>query len=105
MSRIIVLSLGLMLSLSAFAQNLDGFNNRFSLVRNADGKVTSIKLKKLVSKFSIMPFIEQIKNDLLSDQSTFMALSEADKEAHIDSMLMDIGIDPYSKDNAEESAK
>ena len=86
MSRIITLSFGLLLSLTAFAQDLsiEGFNNRFSLVRNAEGKVTVIKSKKVVSMFSIKPFIEQIKNDLKSEQNSFNSLSGADKEAEID---------------------
>lgn len=107
MSRIITLSFGLLLSLTAFAQDLsiEGFNNRFSLVRNAEGKVTVIKSKKVVSMFSIKPFIEQIKNDLKSEQNSFNSLSGADKEAEIDGMLSDMGMDPYAKDQGSEEAR
>lgn len=107
MSRLITLSIGLLLSFSAFAQDLsiDGFNNRFSLVRNTEGKVTVVKLKKATTKFSIMPFIEQIKQDLKDEQASFTGLMDADKEAEIDGMLSDMGLDPYAKDNGAEEAR
>jgi hypothetical protein len=107
MSRLITLSFGLLLSLTAFAQDMsiDGFNNRFSLVRNAEGKVTVVKLKKATTKFSIMPFIEQIKQDLKDEQASFNGLTGTDKEAEIDGMLADMGLDPYAKDQGAEEAR
>src|SRR5690606_33212047 len=107
MSRIILLSLGLLLSLSAFAQDLSlqGFKERFTLVRNGEGKVTVIKLKKAVTKFTIKPFLEQIKADLQAEQDSFAALSAYDKEEEIDGMLMDMGLDPYAKGNGSDEAK
>lgn len=107
MSRLITLSFGLLLSLTAFAQDMsiDGFNNRFSLVRNAEGKVTVVKLKKATTKFSIMPFIEQIKQDLKDEQASFNGLTGDDKEAEIDGMLADMGLDPYAKDQGAEEAR
>lgn len=107
MSRLIILSLGLMLSFSAFAQELaiQGFEKRFNLVRDNDGKLNVIKLKKVTSKFSIMPFIEQIKSDLLNEQSEFYGLSEGQKEAEVDSMLYEMGLDPYTKGNGSDEAR
>ena len=107
MSRLILLSLGLFISLTAFAQDLSiqGFNERFSLVRNAEGKVTVIKLKKAVTRFSIKPFLEQIKADLEAEQNSFTGLSLVDKETEIDAMLMDMGLDPYAKDGGSEEAR
>ncbi len=107
MSRFITMSIGLMLSFSAFAQDLsiEGFNNRFSLVRNTEGKVTVVKLKKATTTFSIMPFIEQIKQDLKDEQASFNGLTGEDKEAEIDGMLNDMGLDPYAKDQGAEEAR
>lgn len=107
MSRLITLSIGLMLSLSAFAQDLalQGFNERFSLVKNEENKIVSIKLKKVVSKFTVKPFIEQIKNDLLAEQQSFNTLASHEKEAQIDEMLMDMGFDPYEKAGNSEAKK
>lgn len=107
MSRLIILSLGLLLSFSAFAQDLaiQGFNKRFELVRDDQGKMTVIKLKKVTSKFSIMPFIEQIKSDLSKEQSEFIGLTEGQKEAEVDNMLYEMGLDPYAKSNGSEEAQ
>lgn len=107
MSRLITLSLGLLVSLGAFAQDLSikGFNERFNLVKSAEGKVKVIKLKKAVTKFTIKPFIEQIKSDLEAEQNSFAALSAHDKETEIDGMLMDMGLDPYTKNSGSEEAR
>lgn len=104
MSGLITLSLGLLLSITAFAQDLSvqGFNNRFSLVKNEEGKVTVIKLKRATTHFSIMPFIEQLKQDLLLEQASFAFV---DKEAEIDELLNDMGMDPYSKNNGSDEAR
>lgn len=93
MSRLIIFSLGLMMSLTAFAEDLalQGFNERFTLVRNSENKVTLIKLKKAVTRFTIKPFIEQIKADLTKEQESFTTLSPSEKEAEIDQMLSDMG--------------
>lgn len=101
MSRIILFTLLACLSLNAFGQelSLEGFKNRFSLARNDEGRVTHIKLKKATKYFTLKPFIEQIKNDLLGEQNALMGMSEAEREAEIDEMLYDMGLDPYSKDS------
>jgi hypothetical protein len=102
MSRSILLTLlgSMLFAFSALADTaaLENFNKRFTLVKNAEGKVVAIKLKKAVSTFSIMPFIEQIKSDLSREQMTFAALSAQDKEDEVNQMLLDLGVDPYSKD-------
>jgi hypothetical protein len=105
MSRIIILSIGLMFSLTAFAQDLSvqGFNNRFTLVRDASGKISSIKLKKVVTRFTIKPFLDQLKHDLLLEQSGNKG--SADKEMEIDQLLTDMGFDPYSKATGSEEAQ
>lgn len=99
---------GLMLSLGAFAQDMSGFNSRFQLVKNEEGKVSVIKLKKVVKTFTIKPFLEQIKNDLKKEQAESLLLNEAEREAEIDEMLFEIGLDPYAKsgtDGQEEAQK
>lgn len=109
MSRLtIAVVLGLMFSLQALAQDasLTGFNNRFAFQKNEEGKITAIRLKKVVRSFSIMPFLEQIKADLTAEQNSFKALNDAEKEAEIDQMLYEMGLDPYAKDgNGAEEAR
>lgn len=107
MSRFFMLSLGLLLSFQAFGQDMavQGFNSRFSLVKNDQGKVTAIRLKKVTKTFSIMPFIEQLKDDLSREQSNFHGLTEGQIEAEVDSMLYDMGLDPYLKGNGSDEAQ
>jgi hypothetical protein len=96
------LTLAFILLMSApvtFAQNraLSGFEKRFSLIKDPQGKVTAIKLKKVISRFSIMPFIEQIKEDLLGEQRSLFNQSDAQREAQLDELLIAMGFDPYMK--------
>ncbi|HXH76774.1 MAG TPA: hypothetical protein VNJ08_17525 [Bacteriovoracaceae bacterium] len=109
MSRLIIMFAVLMFSVTAFAQDLalSGFESRFTLVKNPEGKVTAIKLKKLVRTFSIMPFIEQLRSDLKLEQQSFIAQSDAQKEAEIDDLLVSMGLDPYTKhgNGSEEAEK
>ena len=101
MSRLILITLAVMAtSVSAFAYEMKGFDARFGLVKNEEGKVTAIKLKKAVTKFTIRPFLEQIKNDLKVEQASFAAKSLSEKEEQIDEMLFSMGLNPYDK-NAE----
>lgn len=108
MSRLVLLSLGLMMSLTAFAQDLSikGFNDRFALEKNAEGKVVVIKLKKAVTKFTLKPFLDQIKSDLTREQGSFLSLTASEKEAQIDQLMADLG---YSSDkeigNSAEAQK
>lgn len=98
MSKFALAMLGLVLSLGAFAQDMsvNGFNKRFKLVRDDQGKVTAIKVKSAVSRFTIMPFIEQIKSDLLGEQSSLQAKSAFQKENDINDFLTDLGYSPFS---------
>lgn len=107
MSRLTTFVFGLVLSVSAFAQDMSiqGFNNRFSLVKNAEGKTIAVRLKKATTKFSIKPFIEQIKQDLILEQGSFVGLTSTQKEEEVDNMLYDMGLDPYSKDGGAEEAR
>ncbi|MFP5459616.1 MAG: hypothetical protein ACLGG7_12840, partial [Bacteriovoracia bacterium] len=105
MIRGIFLSLVLCaISFAAAAQELSaqGFQKRFSLVKNEQGQVIAIRLKTISSRFSLRPFIEQVKNDLLSEQRRLRSKSAASHEAEIDAALIGMGIDPYAKDGVEE---
>lgn len=101
------LIMGLLLSPLAQASNLDlkGFNDRFKLVRNHSGELETIKLKKITTKFSIQPFLKQIKADLFRERESFNAFSNYEKEVQIDNFLYELGFDPYTKSTqgAEEA--
>lgn len=107
MSRIIFSLVAVMaFSLSSFAQDMTAFNKRFELVKNEQGKVTAIRLKKAVTTFTIRPFLEQIKADLKREQNE--AFVGVDSEEDVDQMLMDMGLNPYSlvgENGSEEAQK
>ena len=107
MSRIMTFVFGMLLSVTAMAQDasIQGFKSRFSLVKDAEGKTVAVRLKKATTKFSIKPFIEQIRQDLLLEQGSFVGLTDTQKEAEVDNMLYDMGLDPYAKDNGAEEAR
>lgn len=94
MSRILLLGALFVMSLSAFANDLSvaGFNDRFNLVKNDKGEVTVIKLKRATRMFTIKPFIEQIKQDLLSLQNSLQGMNEAE----LDEMMIELGMNPYA---------
>ncbi len=109
MSRIIALvSLGLIMSFQVMADStLEGFKSRFTLVKNDSGKVTLIKLNRVVAHFSIMPFIEQIKADLLNEQHSALLTDDAVREQQIDEALYELGYNVYDKnsDGYEEALR
>jgi hypothetical protein len=100
MSQIIALFFGGIFSLSVLAQDrsVQGFNDRFKIVKDEQGKVVAIKLKKVVSKFTIRPFIDQIKSDLIKEQHSFTTLGPNEKEAEIEALLSDMGVSLNEKD-------
>lgn len=93
------LVMAILLSSHAFAQNLDlkGFNARFKLVRDGQGKLETIKLKTITPKFSVAPLIAQVKADLLREQASFHSFSNYEKEEQINDFLYELGLDPYTK--------
>jgi hypothetical protein len=105
--RLIIFSIVLLFSALGEAQDisLKGFQERFKLVRNEQNKITSIKLKKAVKTFTITPFIEQIKSDLFLEQESYQSFSDHEKVAEIDAFLMDLGLNPYTKNGEDEAKK
>lgn len=106
MFRYAVLSFVLLAaSLSALADNLSGFEKRFGLVKNEQGQVIAIRLKKAVTTFTIRPFLEEIKAELIAEQNSWQAKSADQKEAQIDDMLFSLGMNPYDKSEENEDAQ
>jgi hypothetical protein len=94
-----------LLSFSAFAQELSsaGFQKRFKLVKNDQGETIAIRLKSVSMRFSLKPFLQQIKNDLVREQNRLKNLGFVDHETEVDQQLLAMGLDPYAKgDGAEE---
>lgn len=64
------MKLGVLLVLlctQAFASSLAGFEKRFELVRNDEGKLVAVNMKMVTAKFSIWPYINQIKEDIKAE--------------------------------------
>lgn len=94
MSRLILFTLLMLTSFSVLAQDrsIAGFNDRFTLVKNAEGKITAIKLKRATRLFTIKPFIIQLKNDVLALQNSLQGISEQE----LDDLLIEAGMNPYA---------
>lgn len=101
MFRLAVSLLFGLFSLQVFAEDLAlrGFNERFSLIRNEQGKITSIKLKTAITRFTLMPLIDQFKKDFLGEQASFNSLTSTDKEEEFNLLISELGFDPYLKIN------
>jgi hypothetical protein len=82
----------------AWASSADKFHQRFDLVKNDEGKVTLIKLKRTYSKFSLKPFIEQIKADLITAQEAWQSKGDARMISEINRELKAMGINVQDKD-------
>ncbi len=54
---------------SAHAKSADAFFKRFQVVRSADGKLVGIRDRTLPVKFSVTPYVNLIKSQLLNEQS------------------------------------
>jgi hypothetical protein len=97
--------LGLLFGLTALAQDfsLKGFESRFELIKNTEGRVTHIKLKRATTKFTLKPFFTQIKLDLLGEQQSMLALSESERDQEFNEMFQSMGIDLSTKSGQQEA--
>jgi hypothetical protein len=102
--KMTVVLAALLMTLSAFAQDLSGagFQKRFNLVKNDKGEVIAIRLKSISARFTLKPFIEQIKNDIIEEQRRWQSQGFADRETQVDQALYSMGLDPYGKEDLEE---
>lgn len=89
-------------SVGASAQDSAGFRKRFQLVKNSEGKVIAIRLKTF-SSFSLRPFVDQVKNDLIAEQRRWSSKNAQEMEAQIDAELMSMGLNPYAKEGEENA--
>ena len=90
-------------ALNVFAGDAAGFHKRFQVLKNAEGKTVAIRLKTISGRFTIRPFLEQIKNDLLEEQRRWSSKNAQEMESAIDAELLGMGLDPYAKGEDAES--
>lgn len=95
----------LVLSFSAIAevQTLDGYNKRFNLKRDDNGVLTAVKMK-FTSKFSLKPYLTQIKNDLKEEISRMRNSDKAMVEAEINALVDEMIANSDKSEDARENA-
>lgn len=74
-------------SFAANANNLDGFNKRFRLVKDLEGNLVTIHDNSLSFKFSIKPYLKFIKEQLLGEQARLQAKGVEAYQAELDSLF------------------
>lgn len=86
MMRLSVALLAL-LSFSVSAQNLDGFNKRFRLVKDVEGNLVTIHDNSLSFNFSLKPYLKFIKEHLLGEQARLQAKGIEAYQAELDHLF------------------
>lgn len=86
-------------SLSAFATP-EALNKRFEFKRSEDGTLESVRMKFVTKNFSILPYIEQIKDDIKSEIKRMRSKSFYQNE--LEEFLAELESDrPYDKNATE----
>lgn len=63
-----------------FAQDIEGFNKRFKIMRNEDGTTKAIQMRLITKKFSLKPYLNQVKNDVLQEIERLKGVRFTDEE-------------------------
>jgi hypothetical protein len=102
----IILGLALSLSFSsAFASSemtAEGFHKRFELVRNAQGELVEIRDRTIETKFSIKPFLKQVKENLIAMRDYVNAHKSEEVDAEVEAILDDLNSDGSMKSGLNE---
>lgn len=85
MFKAMTATLILSLSLSAFsAQNMSSFKKRFTFVKNDEGNVTYVRMNLLNKKWSVVPYLKQVSDDIKSEIARMQSKSyDAELDAFI----------------------
>ena len=96
----------LVFSFSAVAevQSLEGFKKRFVLKRNDSGELTAVKMR-FTSKFSLKPYLMQIKNDLKAEIDRMRNANKAQVEAEIDELVEQLIANSDKSQEAQDNAQ
>lgn len=110
MKRTWIVLLLLVLSLQAFAagtpapMSMDGFHKRFKIVRNDNGELTAIKMNFFTKKFSIKPYLMQIKNDLKEEIERMRSQNKSVTDAEIDAFVEELVSSSEKSEEVNENA-
>lgn len=86
MMRFLFIALFSLTSLAAFA-GLDGFFDRYSFVRDDDGKLVAVRDRSLSTIFRIAPYLKHLQNALKEEQS--MMMEKGDYEGAIADLFVE----------------
>ncbi|MBL7664730.1 MAG: hypothetical protein JNM93_06320 [Bacteriovoracaceae bacterium] len=79
--------------LTAFAQDVTAFKNRYKLIREKEtGKLLAIQDQHLLSAFSVTPFLTQLYNDLLEEQRLLRSKS-GHRQHEIELFVQGLGLE------------
>jgi hypothetical protein len=81
------LSLILIFSFSVDAKTSAGFNKRFQIVRDENGKLIGIRDRTLPVKFDVNPYITMIKSQILKEQNLMNGQSAVNYEQSVRDLL------------------
>ena len=74
---------------SANAKSADAFFKRFQIIRNADGKLVGIRDRTLPVKFSVGPYVKQVRAQLLEEQNLMSKQNLSSYEAEVKNVLLE----------------
>jgi hypothetical protein len=102
--------LGSLIAFSSMAfateYNPEGFHKKFKLVRDEQGKLIEIRSKVIETKFSIKPYLIQLKEDLIALRDYINTNKAEVVDAELDEMIDDLyGNEAKSMENEGEYIK
>lgn len=65
--KLLTLTLTILFTLNLFAQDLEGYKKRFKLMKNEDGSTRAVQMRLMTKKFSLKPYLNQVKEDVLAE--------------------------------------
>lgn len=83
----LLVSLCVLASFTAQAKTASGFNKRFQIIRDENGKLLGIRDRTLPVKFDVAPYIEMVKTQLLKEQALMSATNAIDYDADVRNIL------------------
>jgi hypothetical protein len=108
MKRARIALLCLVFSLQAFGStpmSMDGFNKRFVIKKNDNGEITAVKMKFFTKKFTLKPYLIQIKNDIKEEIERMRSQDKSVNQAQLDAFMDELIAGSDKSNEAYENAK
>jgi hypothetical protein len=95
-------------SIQSFSSGLEGFEKRFKIIRSADGKLQTVRVKGAMASLGLGQYIQSVKNDLLDLKASIFApsyLKSAQENAQLTRNRVDSIIEQMELDSIVISEK